>query len=195
MAVLDVLTFPDSRLRRKSQPVEKVIPELQKLAKDMLETMYDFHGIGLSAAQVNRQVRVFVADTRPRDKETDRYSSEGQTELEKKVTQPLVLFNPEIIDQKGNITFMEGCLSFPSYFDEVKRFEWIRVKGLDLQGKPIEFEVDGLLSICIQHEIDHLNGKLFIDRLSFIKAEKIKKKIQKFGYPERKDPKSSKQEA
>lgn len=182
MGLLEVLKFPDPRLRLKGKPVDKVTKDLVQLSEDMLETMYSFKGIGLAAAQVGVQIRLLVVDTRPRD--GGRYKPEDQTELESKVTQPLVIFNPEIIDKKGSTTFDEGCLSVPTYFETVERFEWIRVKGLDAKGKAFEFETDGLLSICIQHEIDHLDGKLFIDRLSPIKANRIKSKIKKFGYPD-----------
>lgn len=185
MAILEILKFPDSRLRLKCKPVDEVTPEMVQFAKDMLETMYSFSGIGLAAAQVNRQIRLLVLDTRPR--ENGRYKTEDMTELEQKVPQPMVLFNPEIIDKAGKTTFDEGCLSVPTYFETVERFDWIRVKALDINGKPIEFETDGLLSICIQHEIDHLDGKLFIDRLSPIKANRLKSKIKKFGYPEAED--------
>jgi peptide deformylase len=182
MAILEVLKFPDPRLRQKGLPVKEVTPELTQFAKDMLETMYSLKGIGLAAAQVNRQIRLLVLDTRPR--EGGRYKPEEMTELEQKITQPLALFNPEVIAKKGKTTFDEGCLSVPSYFETVERFEWIRVKALDINGQPIEFETDGLLAICIQHEIDHLDGKLFIDRLSPIKANRLKAKIKKFGYPD-----------
>lgn len=182
MAILEILKFPDPRLRQKGKPVDAVTPELAEFAQSMLETMYSFSGIGLAALQVNRQIRLLVTDTRPR--ENGRYKPEDMTELEQKVTQPLVLFNPEIIEKKGKTTFDEGCLSVPTYFETVERFDWIRVKALDINGQEIEFETDGLLSICIQHEIDHLDGKLFIDRLSPIKANRLKAKIKKFGYPD-----------
>lgn len=180
--VLKVLVFPDPKLRIACKPVEKVTDELGKFANDMLDTMYDQHGVGLSAIQVDRHIRVLVTDTRPRDNQ-DRYDVQGMTELEEKVPQPLILFNPEIIDRKGKTTFKEGCLSLPTYFEDVDRFEWVKVKGLDQKGKPMEFETDGLLSICIQHEVDHLDGKLFIDRLSSLKANRIREKIKKYGYP------------
>jgi peptide deformylase len=106
------------------------------------------------------------------------------TELEQKIEQPLVLFNPEIVSKKGKTTYDEGCLSVPSYYETVERFDEIEVKALDIDGKPIRFTTDGLLAICIQHEIDHLDGKLFIDRLSPIKSARIKSKIKKFGYPD-----------
>jgi peptide deformylase len=181
MAILEILKFPDPRLRQKCKPVPAVTPELQQLAKDMLETMYSFKGIGLAAAQVNRQVRLLVADTRP--KEDGRYKIEELTELEQAVAQPLILFNPEIVGKEGKTTYDEGCLSVPTYYETVERFNLIEVKALDIDGKEIRFRTDGLIAICIQHEIDHLDGKLFIDRLSPIKSARLKAKIKKFGYP------------
>lgn len=180
--ILEILKFPDPKLRKKGRPVESVTPELAQLAKDMLETMYSFNGIGLAAIQVDRQIRLLVCDTRPR--ENGRYKLEDMTELEQKIEQPLVLFNPEIVSKKGKTTYDEGCLSVPSYYETVERFDEIEVKALDIDGKPIRFTTDGLLAICIQHEIDHLDGKLFIDRLSPIKSARIKSKIKKFGYPD-----------
>ncbi|MGE0527102.1 MAG: peptide deformylase [Bdellovibrionales bacterium] len=185
MAILDVLKFPDMRLRKKCAPVVDITPELKQFAQDMLETMYSLKGIGLAAAQVDRQIRLIVLDTRPR--ENGRYKLEDLTELESAVAQPLILFNPEIVNREGRTTYDEGCLSVPSYFETVERFDVIEVKALDGEGKPLQFRTDGLLSICIQHEIDHLDGKLFIDRLSPIKSARIKSKIKKFGYP---DPQS-----
>lgn len=188
MAILEVLKFPDPRLRLKCKPVVAVTPELVTLAQDMLETMYSFKGIGLAAAQVDRQVRLVVLDTRPR--ENGRYKIEDMTELEQAVTQPLILFNPEIIWKEGKTTYDEGCLSVPTYFETVERFDVVEVKALDIDGKEISFKSDGLLAICIQHEIDHLDGKLFIDRLSPIKSSRIKSKIKKFGYPDPSEPQS-----
>lgn len=187
---LEVLRFPDPRLRKKSLPVAEVNPELQAFAKDMLLTMYECNGIGLSATQVNRLIRLLCADTRPRSTE-GRYEANAMTELEQKIEQPLILFNPEIIEKEGVTTYDEGCLSVPGYYETVERFDRIRVRGLNLDGQEIVFDVDGLLSICIQHEIDHLDGKLFIDRLSFVKSNRIKNKIKKFGYP---DPQSEESE-
>lgn len=181
MAILEILKYPDPRLRQKCQPVESVTPELQQFAKDMLETMYSFKGIGLAAAQVNRQIRLVVIDVRPT--KDGRYDIEQMTGLEQKVPMPLVLFNPEVIEKEGKTTYDEGCLSVPSFYETVERAEHIKVKALGLDGQPMEFETDGLLAICIQHEIDHLDGKLFIDRLSPIKSNRIKSKIKKFGYP------------
>ena len=186
MAILEVLKFPDPRLRHKGKAIAKMTPELKQLAEDMLETMYSFKGIGLAATQVAREVRLLVADTRPR--ENGRYKPEEMTELEKAITQPLVLFNPEIVKKEGKTTYDEGCLSVPTYFETVERFDYIEVKALDINGLPLLLKADGLLSICIQHEIDHLDGKLFIDRLSPIKSARIKSKIKKYGYPDPSHP-------
>ncbi len=182
MSLLNILKFPDPKLRRMCEPVKEVTQELAQYSKDMLETMYSFKGIGLAAAQVDRTIRLLVVDTRP--KEGGRYVQDGQTDLEKNIDQPLVLFNPEIINKEGKTTYDEGCLSLPSYYDTVERYDYIEVKALNEKNEEIIVKTDGLLSICIQHEIDHLDGKLFIDRLSMVKANKIKKKIKKFGYPE-----------
>ncbi len=183
MALLEVLKFPDPRLRRKCLPVGKVDDRLRQLAADMLETMYHEKGIGLAAAQVGELVRLIVMDSRP--KEDGRYKIEDQSELEAQIEQPLVLFNPEIVKKEGRTTYDEGCLSVPTYFETVERFEFIGVRALDRNGASFEFETDGLLAIVIQHEIDHLDGKLFIDRLSPIKSNRIKSKIKKYGYPDR----------
>lgn len=182
MALLEILKFPDPRLRKHGQPVKAVTGELVQLSQDMLETMYDSRGIGLAAAQVNRQVRLIVVDTRPR--ENGRYKLEDQTELERAVTQPLVMFNPEILSKDGKTTYDEGCLSVPTYYETVERANHIEVQFLNVKGKLEKIVVDGLLAICIQHEIDHLDGKLFIDRLSPIKSLRIKNRIKKVGYPE-----------
>ena len=183
MALLEVLKYPDPRLRHKAKPVEKVTPELQKLANDMLETMYDEKGIGLAAIQVGIEKKLLVIDIMPKGEE-DRYDlSESMTELEKLVPMPLVIFNPEIIKKEGKTTYDEGCLSIPGFYETVERSKYIEVKGLDKEGKPMELKLDGLLSICMQHEIDLLDGKVFIDRLSPIKSNRIKAKIKKYGYP------------
>lgn len=187
MALLEVLKYPDPVLRRQSEEVESVTPELQKLADDMLETMYEIKGIGLSAVQVGHLHRLFVMDTRARDDGQDRYETESITELEKKAGGPIVIFNPVIVEKKGDTTYREGCLSLPSYFEVVDRFEWIRMEGLDRDGNKMELELDGLMSVCAQHELDHLDGKLFIDRLSLIKGNRIRRQIKKNGYPEKKE--------
>jgi len=181
MAILEVLTFPNPRLRKLSLPVEKITPELKKFSEDMLETMQDYKGIGLAAPQVGNLVRLIIVDTRPQ--KDGRYKLEEMTELEQKLEHPLVLFNPVVVDKVGETTFDEGCLSVPGYFETVKRFETIDVEALDADGEKLSFKMDGLTSICIQHEIDHLDGKLFIDRLSLIRSNKLKSKIKKNGYP------------
>ena len=183
--ILEVLRFPDPRLRKKAQFVEKVTEELKVLSKDMLETMYQFNGIGLAAVQVDRDVRLLVTDTR--SQESERYEIKDQTELEKSVSQPVVIFNPEIISHKGEATFDEGCLSIPGYFEAVNRYDYVEIKGLDVNGREQIIKTDGLLSICLQHEMDHLDGKLFIDRLSVIRANRLKSKIKKNGYPSSED--------
>ena len=190
--ILEVLTFPNPILRKKALPVEKVTDETRELAENMLETMYAERGIGLAAPQVGVSQRIFVMDTRPKDASSDRYDLEHMTELEQKVIadwgSPLVLINPEIIAKRGKQTYEEGCLSLPTYYETVERYDWIRVKALDKNGEPMEFEVDGLMSVCIQHENDHLDGKLFVDRLSTIKSQRIISKIRKFGYPKPGEP-------
>lgn len=181
MALLEVLTFPNPRLRHKAKPIEKVTAEIKQLAADMLETMYAERGIGLAAIQVGVEKRLLVIDIRPMT-EGDRYDLSKMTELEKQVTMPLVILNPEIQKKMGKTTFEEGCLSVPGYYETVNRDEYIEVTGMDLDGKKMNLKLDGLLAICMQHEIDHLDGKVFIDRLSPIKSMRLKSKIKKFGY-------------
>jgi peptide deformylase len=161
MARLEVLHFPDPRLRKQAVPVKSVDDNIRKLAADMLETMYDENGVGLAATQVNVQQRVVVIDL-----SADR-------------NQPLVLINPEIVEQEGREQSQEGCLSVPGYFDTVERATKVRYRYQSLEGKPVEADADGLMAICVQHEIDHLNGRLFIDYLSNLKRERIRKKIEK----------------
>jgi peptide deformylase len=177
-----ILTYPDPRLRKKGVNVKAVTPELGELAKDMLETMYDSNGIGLAAPQIGESIRLIVLDTRPRDEE-GRYDLTHMTELEQKIPQPLVIFNPEIKSTRGETTYEEGCLSVPSFFEEVDRADYVEVHGLNENGEKIVIKTDGLLAVCLQHEMDHLEGKLFIDRLSPIKSTRIKKRIEKTGYP------------
>ena len=192
MAVLEVLKFPDPRLRQKGKAVEAVTAELEQFAQDMLETMYEQKGVGLAAIQVNRLVRLLVADTsseleESQNTEERRYqSSHLKKDLVSKIKQPLILFNPKIVKHFGQVSFSEGCLSFPTYFAEVQRAEIVEVKALNEKGKEIFIKTDGLLSICLQHEIDHLNGRLFIDHLSPIKARRLREEIKKYGYPEKK---------
>lgn len=187
MAKLEILTYPNPILREVSQKVTKFDAEIKKLAQDMLETMYDANGIGLAAPQVGKLYRMLVIDTRPRDPENSRYENDDQTELERKIKQPLILINPEIINGTGKTTFDEGCLSVPSFFETVERFETVEVKAFDVDGNEFRFKTDGLLAICIQHEMDHLEGTLFIDHISFTKSNKIKNQIKKNGYPTREE--------
>ncbi len=161
MARLEILHFPDQRLRQTALPVQQIDVEISQLAEDMLETMYAEGGIGLAATQVNRQVRVIVID------------------LSEQRERPLILVNPQITAQSGLEEMREGCLSVPDYFDVVERAEKIDYCYLDLQGNKVQDETDGLLAVCIQHEIDHLDGKLFIDYLSPLKRKRLKKKLDK----------------
>ncbi len=161
MAKLTILEFPDPRLRTKAKPVENVDDELRSLIDDMFETMYDAPGIGLAATQVDVHKRLLVTDVT-----SDR-------------SEPHVLINPEIIEKDGVTTTEEGCLSVPGYYEEVNRAEHIRVRFLDRNGEEVEMEAEGLLAVCIQHEMDHLDGKLFVDYLSEAKRMRIRKKLVK----------------
>lgn len=161
MAKLEILHFPDARLRNTALPVEQVDAAVRKLVDDMFETMYAAPGIGLAAIQVNVAKRIIVIDV-----------SENHD-------QPLCLINPEIIERDGAESCEEGCLSVPGVFETVTRADKIRVRALDRDGTDIEFEADGLLAVCIQHEIDHLDGKLFVDYLSNLKRQRIRKKLEK----------------
>lgn len=161
MAILDILHFPDERLRHKAQPVKEVDERVRKLIDDMFDTMYEAPGIGLAAVQVNVAERVIVVDV-----------SEDRS-------QPLALVNPEITALEGVEEMDEGCLSVPGVFEKVKRADAIKVKALNRDGELFEMEAHGLLAVCIQHEIDHLDGKLFIDYLSELKRQRIRKKLTK----------------
>lgn len=161
MAILDVLRFPDERLRTVAKPIAEVNAEVKQLIADMFETMRDEQGIGLAATQVDRHVRLVVMDV-----------SEEQNE-------PRVFINPEIIAKEGSTISEEGCLSVPGNYAKVDRAEKVTVKALDGEGEPFELEADGLLAICIQHELDHLDGKLFVDYLSPLKRQRIRKKLEK----------------
>lgn len=180
---LEVLKFPDPRLRAEGKAVNKVTPELRSLAQNMLKLMYQEKGVGLAAVQVNKPVRLFVADTQQKN---SRYEKKDMGVLERKTVQPLIFFNPEIVHSEGEVLFQEGCLSFPSYYAEVKRAEIVEVQALNIEGEAFSLKTDGLLSICIQHEIDHLDGRLFIDHLSSFKARQLSEKIKKYGYPDKK---------
>lgn len=187
--ILEVLRFPDPRLRQKGRPVDAVTPELQKLAEDMLETMYAEKGIGLAAPQVGQSVRLLVIDTRGRDESGGPLPAgapgddDDMTELERAIPQPLIVFNPEIVEKRNKTTYDEGCLSVPGFYETVERSEYVEVECLDAQGRAMRLKTDGLLAICLQHEMDHLEGKLFIDRLSVLKSTRIKNRIKKSGYP------------
>lgn len=178
---LEILTYPNPLLREVSEPVTKFDESLKKLAADMLETMYDANGIGLAAIQVGKPIQMLVIDISPRDPESRHEDS--RTELESKIQQPLILINPEIVNGVGKTMYDEGCLSVPSFFEEVERFEKVEIKAQDLDGNEFRLVTDGLLAICIQHEMDHLKGTLFIDHISFTKSNKIKNQIKKKGYP------------
>ncbi len=162
MAILDILEFPDLRLRKKASPVTEVNDALRKIIDDMFETMYAAPGIGLAATQVNVHKQLIVIDIS--DNKDD----------------PLVFINPkiEIIDQ-ALAEYDEGCLSVPGFYETVSRPRLVRVKAIDRNGNPFELETDGLLATCIQHENDHLNGKLFVDYLSSLKRERIRSKLEK----------------
>ncbi len=161
MAKLKILEFPDPRLRKKAAPVETVDDALRTLIDDMFETMYDAPGIGLAATQVDVHKRLLVTDVTP-----DR-------------SDPHVLINPVITEKDGVTVTEEGCLSVPGYFEEVERAEHIRVKFLGRDGNETEMEAEGLLAVCIQHEMDHLEGKLFVDYLSEAKRTRIRKRLDK----------------
>lgn len=161
MAKLEILEYPDPRLRTKAKPVAKVEERHRTLAADMLETMYDAPGIGLAASQVDVHERLIVVDV-----------SEDQND-------PHILINPEY-DMLGEpVESQEGCLSVPGYYERVSRSDKIRVRALNEMGEAIEFEAEDLFAICIQHEIDHLDGKLFVDYLSNLKRTRIRKKLEK----------------
>ena len=161
MAQLNILHFPDPRLRKRALPVDTIDDAIRGLIDDMLETMYVAPGIGLAANQVNVQKRIIVIDI-SEDKD-----------------QPLVLINPSILERYGEEEMEEGCLSVPGYYDTVRRAESIRMSALDRNGEPFELKTDGLLAVCIQHEIDHLDGKLFVDYLSPLKRNRLRKKLAK----------------
>jgi peptide deformylase len=162
MPLLEILEFPDPRLRTVAKPVSSIDGSIGELVTNMLETMYAAPGVGLAATQVNVHKRVIVIDI-----------SEDQS-------QPLVLINPELtILEDGLCEYSEGCLSVPGYYEAVERPEKIRINALDREGKPFELRPEGLLAVCIQHEIDHLNGRLFVDYLSNLKRQRIRKQLEK----------------
>jgi peptide deformylase len=180
MAVRDILIIPDKRLREVSKPVAKIDASVKKLVQDMFDTMYDAPGIGLAAIQIGEPSRVVTMDL-----------SKGEGEK-----QPQVFINPEIIDQsEARNVHEEGCLSIPEYYEEVERPAEVTVRYLDLDGKRHEVRATGLFAVCIQHEIDHLNGVLFIDHLSKLKRDRVLKKFTKAAKQAGKDEAKSARKA
>ncbi len=164
MTLLDILTYPDKRLRNKAAPVENVDEEVQNIIADMAETMYHAPGMGLASVQVGIDKRIIIYDIS---------GPEDEPKLE-------VLINPEIVESEGSIlSESEGCLSVPEYRSDVKRYERVKVEALDRNGQPVHIETDGLHAIVLQHEINHLDGILFIDKISALKREMYKRKVKK----------------
>jgi len=161
MAILNILHFPDERLRIKAKPVAEVTDKHRTLINNMLETMYDAPGIGLAATQINFHERILVID------------------ISEEKNQPIVLINPEILEKEGDQEFDEGCLSVPGIYETLHRAEKVRIKALNKAGESFEMDAEGLLAVCIQHEMDHLDGKLFVDYLSQLKKQRIRKKLEK----------------
>lgn len=161
MNLLDILLYPDQSLRKTAAPVDNVDGELDTLIGDMFTTMYEAPGIGLAATQVDVHRRVVVLDV----------SESGE--------EPLTLINPEILTEEGDVEMQEGCLSIPGIYENIKRKANIRVAAIDRDGNPFELDAEGVLAVCIQHEIDHLDGKLFVDYLSPLKRDRIRKKMLK----------------
>jgi peptide deformylase len=169
MALREVLKFPDKRLREISTPIDEITDEVRELAHDMLEVMYDEPGIGLAAPQLGETVRLIVVDTE--------WTGEDPEQ------NPLVLINPEIAERDGKIVWTEGCLSVPDFEAEVERAESVRLRAMNLEGQEVEIDATELQAVCFQHEIDHLDGVLFIDRISRLKrnlyVQKRKKQIRR----------------
>ncbi|MBI1394436.1 MAG: peptide deformylase [Betaproteobacteria bacterium] len=161
MAILQILQYPDPRLHRVAEPVVSFDQELQRLVSDMAETMYAAPGVGLAATQVDVHRQVLLADT-----------SERHDDL-------MILINPEILEGKGTSDMEEGCLSVPGIYELVPRYEWIRGRAVDAAGKAFTFEAEGLLAVCIQHEMDHLKGRVFVEYLSRLKQMRIVSKLRK----------------
>ena len=161
MALLQILAYPDPRLRKIAAPVAAVTPEIQRLIRDMAETMYAAPGIGLAATQVDVHKRIIVIDT-----------SETRDDLR-------VFVNPEIVATEGEAECEEGCLSVPGYYERVRRAAWVKARAQDAQGRPFELEADGMLAVCIQHEAEHLDGKIFVDHLSALKRQRLAARLRK----------------
>lgn len=165
MALREVLQFPDSRLKRISKPIQTIDTSVRELARDMIDVMYDEPGIGLAAPQVGESLRLIVLDTE--------WTEEGKDK------DPITVVNPEIVEKSGSITWEEGCLSVPDFTADVERAETILIRGLNLEGKELQEQATGLRSVCFQHEIDHLDGLLFIDRISRLRRSLYVKKRKK----------------
>jgi peptide deformylase len=165
MALRPVLQFPDKRLRRRAQPIETITDELRQLAQDMCEVMYDEPGVGLAATQVGEEVRLIVVDTEWKDEDG--------------IKNPLILVNPELSEHDGQVVWKEGCLSVPDFEAEVKRAQRVLMRALDLDGKEVEIRAEGLQAVCFQHEVDHLDGVLFIDHISRLKRSRYVQKRKK----------------
>jgi len=161
MAILQILRYPDPRLHKVAKPVAAVDEEIRKLARNMAETMYAAPGVGLAATQVDVHKQLIVIDL-----------SETRDQL-------LVLINPQILESRGKSDCEEGCLSVPGIFEKVARAEWVKVRALDVNGKLFTLEATGMLSVCIQHEMDHLKGKVFVEYLSRLKQNRILSKLKK----------------
>lgn len=163
MAKLEVLRFPDPRLRKKAKRVEQVDDEIRRVVDDMYETMYAENGVGLAATQVNIHKQIIVMDVSKESKE------------------PMCFINPEVVAKSGSKIHEEGCLSVPEYFADVERAATVTIKALNEKGEAFEIDADELLAVCIQHEIDHLQGKLFVDYLSPLKQQRVRKKMEKIA--------------
>jgi len=161
MAIREILHYPDPRLRNRAAPVDRVDDTVRALIDDLFETMYSAPGVGLAAVQVNVPRRVIVVDV-----------SDAKNE-------PFAFVNPEVVDAEGEIELEEGCLSVPGVYETVSRPDRVRVRALDRDGQPFELDAEGLLAVCIQHEVDHLDGKLFLDYLSRLKRQRIRKRAEK----------------
>lgn len=177
MAILPVLRFPDPQLRTVAKPIDVVDDKIKTLVNNMFDTMYDQHGVGLAATQVNVHKRVFVADCAGEDEDA----------------QPLAFINPEIIAaSEENSSYQEGCLSIPEIYADIERAKTITVKALDKDGNTFTMDCEGLLAVCVQHEIDHLDGKLFVDYLSAAKRNLIRDKMKKYEKRLQKEAKQAK---
>lgn len=161
MAVLPILHYPDPRLRKPAAPVTQFGTALQRVVSDMFETMYKAPGIGLAAPQVNLAQRIVVID------------------ISRECNEPRTFINPEILERQGKDVMEEGCLSVPDTYETVERASWIKVRAQDVDGQFFELTCEGLLAVCVQHELDHLDGKLFVDRLSTLKRSRIRRKFEK----------------